>query len=232
MQFQIKIDDKTLEFDSNLEGLVANGREYLSGKNGELIYDLTKDVKSSKVSVQMAANTSTLIPALRILSRPYNPYFDERDVVESQNNISFYWSLSKLAAYYNRFSTDQVDYSKREPLIRKAVKFLTSTANKLPLKDELPARMHDPVRLLGFYQGLPIFDTSTGFAKLLSRLGIHIEPESIMISTPLDKYQQDIFEISNQITSLTKVPHTKKKNRASFPKEPSILKLLGLSTQF
>ena len=56
----------------------------------------------------MSTNTSTLIPALRILVVPYSPYFDGREVVDSQNDITFYWEPSKLAAFYNRFSTDEL----------------------------------------------------------------------------------------------------------------------------
>ena len=69
----------------------------------------------------MSTNTSTLIPALRILGIPYHSYFDERPVVESQNNITFYWSPSRLAAFYNQFSTDELEYQDREPVIRQAV---------------------------------------------------------------------------------------------------------------
>lgn len=72
----------------------------------------------------MSTNTSTLIPALRILGIAYHSYFDERPVVESQNNITFYWNPSKLAAFYNRFSTDELEHRDREPVVRRAVDFL------------------------------------------------------------------------------------------------------------
>ena len=114
------------------------------------------------------------IPALRTLGIPYSAYFDNREVVESQNDITFYWNPSKLAAFYNRFSTDELDYADREPVIRKAVEFFRSNPRRLPLPEELLARMSEPSRLLGFYQGFPIFDGSTGFAKLQSRQGIHL----------------------------------------------------------
>src|SRR5512135_3503770 len=166
MQFEIKRDRKRLIFDSDLRGLKANGIEYISGKDGVLIYDKTRELRAEEVELQMSTNTSTLIPALRILGIPYHSYFDERPVVESQNNITFYWDPSKLAAFYNRFSTDELEYKDREPVIRQAIDFLGSNAERLPLQEELLARMLEPCRLLGFYQGFPIFDGSVGFAKL------------------------------------------------------------------
>ncbi len=84
----------------------------------------------------------------------------------------------------------------REPVIRGAVEFLLSHPGALPLPEETLARMSEPSRLLGFYQGFPIFDGSTGFAKLQSRLGIHLDSEAVMISTPLDKYEADVYELA------------------------------------
>ncbi len=215
-----------LDFDSDINGIVVEETEYLAGKDGVLIYDKTKKIQANKVTLQMSTNTSTLIPALRILSLPYNKYFDLRNVVESQNNISFYWQPSKLAAFYNRFSTDQIDFSKRKPIICIAVDFLISNSKNLDLDDELLDKVKEAVKLLGFYEGFPIFDTATGFAKLLSRLGIHIEPESIMISTPLDKYEMDVYELAEQVKQLTGIDYSKKKNRVQFPKNEKILNLL------
>ena len=174
----------------------------------------------------MSTNTSTLIPALRTLSIPYPSYFDDRQVVESQNDITFYWKPSKLAAFYNRFSTDELDYADREPVIRQAVEFLRSNNETIPLPEELLARMREPSRLLGFYQGFPIFDGATGFAKLQSRLGIHLDPEAVMISTPLDKYEDDVYELAEHVASETGLTYSKKKNRVIFPKEDRLLKLL------
>src|SRR5215813_1925937 len=187
MRFEIELGSKHLIFDSDLHGLKANGVEYISGKDGVLIYDKTRDLQAEAVELQMSTNTSTLIPALRILGIPYNSYFDESPVVESQNNITFYWNPSKLAAFYNRFSTDELEYKDREPVVRRAVDFLSSNTNSLPLQEELLAQMLEPCKLLGFYQGFPIFDSAVGFAKLQSRLGIHIDSEEVMISTPLDQ---------------------------------------------
>jgi hypothetical protein len=180
------------------------------------------------VELQMTTNTSTLIPALRVLGIPYSPYFDERPVVDSQNDITFYWQPSKLAAFYNRYSTDELDYAEREPLIRRAVDFLTANPETLPLPDELLAKMSEPVRLLGFYQGFPIFDGSTGFAMLQSRLGIHVDPDGVMISTPLDKYEADVYELAEHIAKETGLEYSKKKNRVRFLKEENLLKVLGI----
>jgi hypothetical protein len=229
MRFDILLGPKRLIFDSDLHGLRIKGVEYLSGRDGALIYDKTRDLpRTVEVELQMSTNTSTLIPALRALGIPYAPYFDERPVVESQNDITFYWKPSKLAAFYNQYSTDELEYAEREPVIRQAVDFLTSNPQTLPLSEELLARMSEPCRLLGFYQGFPIFDGSTGFAKLQSRLGIHVDPDSVMISTPLDKYEADVYELAEQLGKETGLEYSKKKNRVMFLKEERLLEVLGL----
>ena len=228
MRFEIERDLKHLIFKSDLRGLKVNGLEYVSGKDGVLIYDQTRDVQADEVELQMSTNTSTLIPALRILGIPYNSYFDERPVVESQNSITFYWNPSRLAAFYNQFSTDELEYKDREPVIRQAVDFLGSNTDRLPLQEEVLARVLEPCRLLGFYQGFPIFDSSVGLAKLRSRLGIHIDPEEVMVSTPLDQYESDVYELAELLSKETGVSYSKKKNRVNFPKDPKLLKLLGI----
>ena len=228
MRFEIELGPKRLIFDSDLRGTRIHGVEYISGQDGILIYDQTRDVKANEVELQMSTNTSTLIPALRTLGIPYSAYFDDRDVVESQNDITFYWKPSKLAAFYNRFSTDEQDYADREPVIRNAVEFLCSHPEELPLPEELLARMSEPSRLLGFYQGFPIFDGSTGFAKLQSRLGIHLDSEAVMISTPLDKYEADVYELAESLSMETGLDYSKKKNRVIFPKDAVLLKRLGV----
>lgn len=106
MRFEMAQGPKRLIFDSDLRGLRVNGTAYVSGRDGLLIYDQTRDMQAGEVELQMSTNTSTLIPALRTLGLSYHSYFDERQVVESQNDITFYWKPSKLAAFYNRFSTD------------------------------------------------------------------------------------------------------------------------------
>ena len=229
MRFEIERQQKRLIFDSDLRGLRIDGKEYLSGRDGVLIYDQTRGLQADEVELQMSTNTSTLIPALRTLGIPYPPYFDDRQVVESQNDITFYWKPSKLAAFYNQYSTDELDYAGREPLIREAVDFLASNHQTLALPEEFLARMLEPSRLLGFYQGFPIFDGSTGFAKLQSRLGIHLEPETVMISTPLDKYEADVYELAEGLAAVTGLDYSKKKNRVIFPKDDRLLKILGIS---
>lgn len=231
MRFDISLGPKHLIFDSDLHGLRIHGTEYVSGRDGLLIYDKSRHLTSDEVELQMSTNTSALIPGLRALQIPYAPYFDERSVVESQNDITFYWQPSKLAAFYNRYSTDEFDYAEREPVIRQAVEFLTSNAERIPLPEEFLKRMKEPSRLLGFYQGFPIFDGSTGFAKLQSRLGIHVDTETIMISTPLDKYEADVYELAEHIARKTGLEYSKKKNRVMFVKDEKMLKILGLPQQ-
>jgi len=229
MKFEMVLDSKRLIFDSDLHGLKIKGKEYISGRDGVLIYDQTRNVEQfGEIELQMSTNTSTLIPALRILGIPYSPYFEERKVIESQNDITFYWKPSKLAAFYNRFSTDELDYTNREPVIRQAVEFLRENPQTLPLPEELLARMLEPSRLLGFYQGFPIFDGSMGFAKLQSRLGIHLEPETVMISTPLDKYETDVYELAEDLSQEIGLDYSKKKNRVIFPKDEKLLKQLDI----
>jgi hypothetical protein len=229
MRFEVELDSKHLIFNSELRGLKVNGIEYVSGQDGVLIYDKIGDLQAVEVEVQMSTNTSTLIPALRILGISYHSYFDERQVVESQNDITFYWNPSKLAAFYNRFSTDELEYTNREPVIRGAVDFLSSNVDTLPLQAELLTGLLEPCKLLGFYQGFPIFDSSVGFAKLQSRLGIHIDPEEVMVSTPLDQYESDVYELAELLSKGTGLSYSKKKNRVNFPKAPKLLKLLGVT---
>ena len=228
MRFDVELGQKRLIFDSDLHGLRINEVEYLAGRDGILIYDHTRKLRADQVELQMSTNTSTLIPALRALDIPYASYFDERPVVESQNDITFYWAPSKLAAFYNRFSTDELDYADREPVIRPAVEFLCSNSSMISLPEELLARMAEPSRLLGFYQGFPIFDGSTGFARLQSRLGIHVDVEAVMISTPLDKYEEDVYELAEHLARETGLDYSKKKNRVIFLKDVRLLKVLGI----
>ena len=230
ISFDIKIGQKTLSFSSKTGGLIVNGKEYLALADGVLVYDKTKSVRANQVICQLSTNTSTLIPALRILGLAYNPYFDKRKVLESQNDITFYWQPSRLAAFYNRFSTDRVEPEKREPIIEKAVNFLIESARKGEnfLPSELLKRIKEPCKLLGFYQGFPIFDGMKGMPKLLCRLGIHISPDNIMISTPLDKYTKDVEELALLIEKRTKIKGIRKKNRIRFEKREEILRELEI----
>ena len=230
MRFEIQLNNKRLIFDPDLHGLRVNGVEYKAGRDGVLIYDQVRDLRVDEVEVQLSTNTSALIPTFRILGIPHNSYFDERPVIESQNNITFYWQPSKLAAFYNRFSTDELEYKDREPVIRQAVEFITANVEELPLQEEYLTRMLEPCKLLGFYQGFPIFDDSVGFAKLQSRLGIHIGTEGIMVSTPLDRYELDVYELAEFLRKTTGLEYSRKKNRVIFPREPELLELLGIKS--
>jgi len=232
MRFDIQLGPRRLLFNSDLHGLRINGTEYLSGRDGVLIYDKIRNLqRTDEVELQMSTNTSTLIPALLALGISYAAYFDERPVIDSQNDITFYWKPSKLAAFYNRFSTDELDYADREPVIRRAVEFLVAYNETIPLPEELLERMLEPSRLLGFYQGFPIFDGSTGFAKLQARLGIHLDPDAIMISTPLDKYEEDVYELAEGLAKETGLEYSRKKNRVMFAKDGKLLKVLGIQEQ-
>lgn len=223
---------KSITFSTETQGLIVNGKEYLALDDGILIYDKTKGLQANKVMCQFSSNTSTLIPALRIIGIQYHPYFDRQDVVASQNDISFYWKPSKLAAYYNGFSTDRVELTKREPIIRKAVEFLISTAKAGDyfLPEEMLEKIKEPVKLLGFYQGFPIFDNHYGFAKLLSRLGIHVDENEVMVSTPLDEHAKTVEALAKHLEAKLKVKPIYKKNRVVFPTSPELLKELGLPT--
>ena len=85
-----------------------------------------------------------------------------------------------------------------------------------------------PLEELGLYRGFPIFDGSTGFARLQSRLGIHLDPEAVMISTPLDKYEGDVYELAEHLAAETGLDYSKKKNGVIFPKDERLLKVLGI----
>ena len=229
MRLDVNQNGRRLIFDSDLHGIIVNGVEYLSGRDGVLIYDKVKDIRADEVELQLSTNTSTLIPALRILDIPYHAYFDERPVIESQNNITFYWTPSRLAAFYNQYSTDELEYEDREPVVRKAVEFIVSNADNLPLEEELLTRMLEPCKLLGFYQGFPIFDGSVGFAKLQSRLGVHVGTQDVMISTPLDQYESDIYGLAEQISKAIGLDYSKKKNRVVFEITPELLDLFKIT---
>jgi hypothetical protein len=78
MRFEITLEPKRLIFDSDLHGLRMDGVDYLSGRDGVLIYDKSRDLlQTNEVELQMSTNTSTLIPALRALGIPYAPYCHE-----------------------------------------------------------------------------------------------------------------------------------------------------------
>lgn len=223
--------DKTLTFSTKTRGLIVAGREFLAGSDGELIYNKVQDLHASDITCQYSTNTSTLIPAFKVLSLQYNPYFDTKEVIDSQNDITFYWNPSPLAAFYNRYTTDGIELEKREPIIKEAVNFLLSTSSggENFLVPELLSKVNEPCRLLGFYEGFPIFDGTVGLSKLASRLGIHIGVDGILVSTPMDKYQDDVAELAKQIESTLAIMGNWKKNRVWFAKTPALLALLRVS---
>ena len=51
-----------------------------------------------------------------------------------------------------------------------------------------------------------------------------------MISTPLDKYETDVYELAEYLGNETGMEYSKKKNRVMFLKEGKLLKVLGLSS--
>ena len=67
-----------------------------------------------------------------------------------------------------------------------------------------------------------------GMAAKKSRLGIHVDPEAVMISTPLDKYEGDVYELAEGLAQETGLDYSKKKNRVIFPKDERLLKVLGI----
>lgn len=224
VRFEAIINNKRIIFDSTLRGIVVSEVVYESNDDGVLIYDKIAGLTSNTVECQLSTNTSALIPALRILETPYHQYFDLREVIESQNDITFYWNASRLAAFYNRYSTDGVDLEKREPIIRSAVEFLTQTKyaeNFLP--EEKLKKLGEACKLLGFYEGFPIFDASHGLPRLQSRLGIHIGNDSVLISTPLDSHAGDVMVLAEIIERRIGRKGYKKKNRVRFEKDQKLM---------
>ena len=81
MRFDLSLGSKQLIFDSDLHGLRLHGVETLSGRDGILIYDKTRDLpQTDLVELQMSTNTSTLIPSIHwptaIESLPHLPYHE------------------------------------------------------------------------------------------------------------------------------------------------------------
>jgi hypothetical protein len=52
-----------------------------------------------------------------------------------------------------------------------------------------------------------------------------------MISTPLDKYEADVYDLAETLSRETGLSYSKKKNRVIFPKELLILECLGVEEQ-
>ena len=52
-----------------------------------------------------------------------------------------------------------------------------------------------------------------------------------MISTPLDKYEVDVYELAEHLAKETGLEFSKKKNRVMFLKEERLLNVLGISAE-
>ena len=49
-----------------------------------------------------------------------------------------------------------------------------------------------------------------------------------MISTPLDKYEEDVYELAESLARETGLDYSKKKNRVIFLKDEKLLKRLSI----
>ena len=49
-----------------------------------------------------------------------------------------------------------------------------------------------------------------------------------MISTPLDKYEGDVYELAEVLAKETGPDYSKKKNKVIFPKDERLLHILGI----
>jgi len=49
-----------------------------------------------------------------------------------------------------------------------------------------------------------------------------------MISTPLDQYEADVYEIAEHLAKETGLEYSNKKNRVMFLKEEKLLRVLGI----
>jgi hypothetical protein len=50
-----------------------------------------------------------------------------------------------------------------------------------------------------------------------------------MISTPLDKYEGDVYELAGHLAGEAGLEYSKKKNRVIFPRDDRLLKVLGIN---
>ena len=107
-------------------------------------------VRRQEVELQMSTNTSSLIPAFRVLGLGYNSYFDERPVIESQNDITFYWKPSRLV---RDVSPEEITRLKREGDLQIAGADLAQSFMRLDLVDQYQLLVN-PI-ILG--HGVPLF---------------------------------------------------------------------------
>ena len=54
------------------------------------------------------------------------------------------------------------------------------------------------------------------------------DSEAVMISTPLEKYEADVYELAEALSREIGLSYSKKKNRVIFPKDAVLLKRLGV----
>jgi hypothetical protein len=113
-------------------------------------------------------------------------------------------------------------FEDRKETIKAAVAFLVSDKS-FELPEEYLKELSEPCTLLGFYGGFPIFDSSTGVAKLLSRFGIHFDPESVIISTPMDEHASVVYELATKIGSALGIQGVYKKNRVVFAEKKVVM---------
>ena len=52
-----------------------------------------------------------------------------------------------------------------------------------------------------------------------------------LISTPLDKYEDDVYELAGNLSGATGLDYSKKKNRVIFPKDERLLRVLGIEEE-
>ena len=55
-----------------------------------------------------------------------------------------------------------------------------------------------------------------------------MDSEAVLISTPLDKYEGDVYELAEPLGRETGLDYLKKKNRVIFSKDDRLLQLLGI----
>ena len=55
------------------------------------------------------------------------------------------------------------------------------------------------------------FWDSSANRSFQSRLGIHLDSEAVMISTPLDKYEVDVYELAEGLSRQTGLSYSKKR---------------------
>jgi hypothetical protein len=52
-----------------------------------------------------------------------------------------------------------------------------------------------------------------------------------MISTPMDRYERDVYELADLIRNETGLEYSKKKNRVVLPRSPELMERLAVDTE-